>query len=69
MIGCSILNMCFPNLYLVLRDIIPVIYDETINWYRNKKKPKENNEAKNFFEEKRKELIDKYQLKLKEEFK
>ena len=69
MIGCSILNMCFPNLYLVLGDIVPVLYDEVKKWFYDMKKPKVNMEARNFFEEKRQELIKNYDIKLKEEFK
>ena len=69
MIGCSILNMCFPNLYLVLGDIIPIMMKESKIWYLNLKKPKVNIEARNFFEEKRMDLIRKYDMKLKEEFK
>ena len=36
LIGCSILNMLFPNLYLVLGDILPVLYEEIKNWWQSK---------------------------------
>jgi hypothetical protein len=70
LICISIINLLFPNFYLVARGIWPdlkLTIQEKLSIFRPKKK--ENHRHADVFDRKRKDLIENYNLVLKEEFK
>jgi len=65
MVAFSIANLIFPNMYFVVNNMWLLVRD----WYQDKlhKRSRRYKDSR-FFEARRKELVERYNLKLKTEF-